>query len=376
MAFTYPSLTQVIRTDTFDTWANKTNEIRGHSLYVQALIGDFNELNTDSKNIVGAFNEHETLINKNIENIGPLPNLYDVYEGANIVESINNAYDTLINYVDTEVANEASLRILGDNNLANQIDVVEIGAGLSENGTYVQNTNTNYISNATSLANADFRLDAKIKVEADILNNTQQNIGTDSSGNITLSGSYISGTVKNSLVALDAQAFSNKTRIDGNVSSISTLDTRLTRSQTSLGLTTTGYYTSDSGNTYATTNNVKGDINAIDVKLENVDVALQTLIDEDANIYVELAKKLEVPPSPGDNLIVYDAGTYTYSHATNNSSSVNTSGSQIIDRINLDAAGHITSMGTRNLGNQSQHNQTISSNLPSGGSNGDVWYRV
>lgn len=376
MAFTYPSIVEVLRTDTFDTWAKKTNEIRDHSLYVQSLLGDFNQLTTDSKTIVGAFNEHEGQVNTNTTNIGPMADIGTAYKGANIVESLNLAHADLVAYTDQEVLTEKTNRILEDNSIRQQIDLVEANTGLSNSGTYIQNPNTNYISNAVSLADATYKLDAKLKVEADLLDNTQTSMGADSSGNITLVGNYISGTVKNSLVALDTQATSNKNRIDANVVSINALDTRLTRSQSSIGLTNTGYYTSNPDNTYATTDNVKSDIDAVDNKLENVDVALQDLINEDANIYVELAKKLEVPPSAGDTLIVYDATSYTYSHATNNSSSLNTSGRTIIDRINVDAAGHITSMGTRTLGNQSQHNQTISSNLPSGGSNGDVWYRV
>ena len=113
MAFTYPSLTQVIRTDTFDVWATKTNEIRDHALYVQALVGDFNGLSTDSKTVVGAFNEHETLINTNISNIGPLGSIDVAYAGANLVESLNNAHDVSVAYTDSEVLSEKNSRNAG-----------------------------------------------------------------------------------------------------------------------------------------------------------------------------------------------------------------------------------------------------------------------
>ncbi len=376
MAFTYPSLTQVIRTDTFDTWANKTNSIRDHALYVQALVGDFNGLSTDSKTVVGAFNEHETHINTNIANIGPLGSIDVAYAGSNIVESLNNVHDVLEAYTDTEVQKEKLDRIDADIALQQNIDFVELNAGLSPAGQYIQPTTSNYLSTSVSLADANNKLDAKVKVEADILNTTQQNIGTDSTGNITLTGNYISGTIKDSLVALDTQASTNNSRINQNIQSIVGLDNRLTKSQTNIGLNSAGVYTSDGGNTYATTSNIKGDINAVDVKLEAVDVSLQTLITEDANIYNQLALKLETPPTSGDTLIVYNSAAFTYSHATHNPASLNTNGTEVIDKVILDSSGHVQSFAKRNLGNQSQHNQTISSNLPSGGSNGDVWYRV
>lgn len=376
MAFTYPSLTQVIRTDTFDVWATKTNEIRDHALYVQALVGDFNGLSTDSKTVVGAFNEHETLINTNISNIGPLGSIDIAYAGANLVESLNNAHDVSVAYTDSEVLSEKNSRIDADNGLQQSIDSVELNAGLTPAGQYIQPTTSNYLTTSVSLANADNLLDTKIKEEADILNNTQTNIGTDSSGNITLVGNYITGTIKDSLVALDTQSATNENRISQNIQSIVGLDNRLNKSQTNIGLNSAGVYASDGGNTYAVTDNIKGDINAVDVKLEAVDVSLQSLINEDTNIYNQLALKLETPPTSGDTLIVYDSAAFTYSHATHNPSSVNTNGTEVIDKVIVDSSGHIQSFTKRNLGNQSQHNQTISSNLPSGGSNGDVWYRV
>ena len=77
----------------------------------------------------------------------------------------------------------------------------------------------------------------------------------------------------------------------------------------------------------------------------------------------------------GGTDISYSNGTISHSD-TSSQGNVNTSGETIIDYINLDGRGHVTGMGTRDLGSQSQYEQTISSSDPSGGSDGDVWYKV
>jgi|TARA_B110000211_G_scaffold174252_1_gene196890 hypothetical protein len=49
--------------------------------------------------------------------------------------------------------------------LQSEINSIETGAGLASNGTYIQETTTNYINNATSLKNADSLLDTAIFAE-------------------------------------------------------------------------------------------------------------------------------------------------------------------------------------------------------------------
>ena len=54
--------------------------------------------------------------------------------------------------------------------LQNEVNAVEAGAGLGAQGAYVINLAANYIANATSLSDADTKIDAKLKEAFDIIN--------------------------------------------------------------------------------------------------------------------------------------------------------------------------------------------------------------
>ena len=91
---------------------------------------------------------------------------------------------TLINSVDTEndqafaayvLSNDAALaqevtdRGAGDQAIQDELDATQTGAGLEADGTYTANGSANYIPLATSLVDADNKLDAQIKVVVDNL---------------------------------------------------------------------------------------------------------------------------------------------------------------------------------------------------------------
>ena len=65
--------------------------------------------------------------------------------------------------LDAEIAQLTSGSTERIDKLQNELDATQAGAGLTTGGTYTANTNSNYISSATSLADADNKLDAAIK---------------------------------------------------------------------------------------------------------------------------------------------------------------------------------------------------------------------
>ena len=89
----------------------------------------------------------------------------------------------IIDYVTAEVANV--------NAASAELDATQTGAGLNSDGSYSANGSANYISSATSLADADDKLDAQIKTNADAIANMSTSAITqgDTSVEVTDTGS-------------------------------------------------------------------------------------------------------------------------------------------------------------------------------------------
>ena len=99
----------------------------------------------------------------------------------------SNEYNTgfTFNGTDLEITDGGSvqtvdLSVLDNTNLQAELDTTQTGAGLATDGTYSANTTANYIAGATALNDADDKLDAQAKVNADAIsaNNTQISANT------------------------------------------------------------------------------------------------------------------------------------------------------------------------------------------------------
>ena len=241
--FNYPTTNNVLRTDTFDAWKNKTNQLNSHGLYIESLIGNFNNLNTANKTIVGAFNEIHGETDVNTANIGDVASLNSAYTTAsNLSTAMNNLYTTATNYTNTQVANEAATRLAEDNTLQSKIDTIEVSAGLTGNGGYIQQSSLRYIGSASNLADADTKLDQSLDATQQELDVTQSSIGTEADGTLSLSGNYISSTVKTSLGALDSQVYSNANAIANLNAYANRIQNELDATQSGAGLGGSGEY--------------------------------------------------------------------------------------------------------------------------------------
>lgn len=69
--------------------------------------------------------------------------------------------------LDAALKAEAGVRAAGDSALQNELDATQAGAGLSTAGAYVADEDATYISTATTLSGADLLLDAAVKAVAD-----------------------------------------------------------------------------------------------------------------------------------------------------------------------------------------------------------------
>lgn len=71
--------------------------------------------------------------------------------------------------IDAAVEAEETARTNADKTLQDAIDKVEAAAGIQNDGTYAAPTGTNYLESATSLMDADKKLDAQVKVNTDAI---------------------------------------------------------------------------------------------------------------------------------------------------------------------------------------------------------------
>ena len=166
-------------------------------------------------------------------------------------EDLDAAMKTLQDDVDAnELASDNA-----EGALQTELDGTQTGAGLGTDGAYTANGAANYISGASSLANADDALDAQAKVNAD-------GVATNAAA----------------ILSNDGDISTNASNIGSNDTDISNLQTELDGTQTGAGLGTDGAYTANGSTTY-----IAGSASLVDAD-EDLDAAMKSLQDDvDAN---------------------------------------------------------------------------------------------
>jgi len=140
------------------------------------------------------------------------------------------------------------------NDIQNELDTTQTGAGLDSSGQYVADGNTNYIGNATSLFDADKKLDAQIKINAGDIANNASNIGkTNTGAGLGTDGSYAADGNAN-YISSATSLFDADKILDAQLKAVADksndLQTELDGTQTGAGLGTNGSYTADSNANY------------------------------------------------------------------------------------------------------------------------------
>ncbi|RYD62199.1 MAG: hypothetical protein EOP83_15215, partial [Verrucomicrobiaceae bacterium] len=126
-----------------------------------------------------------------------------------------------------------------------ELDRTQTGAGLAADGTYSANSTANYIGGATSLFDADNRLDSAIKaVQSNLSNlsqdsiqsantlykvqttNTAVNLFGDVAGTQTLFANAVTGAAQNSTITLST-AVANEVRFEAHSGTATDVDIRL-----------------------------------------------------------------------------------------------------------------------------------------------------
>jgi len=170
---------------------------------------------------------------------------YTSDSNANYIKEAKSLYeadqilDTQVKANADAIATETARAKIIETNLQTEIDNIEAGAGLNDDGTYTAPADRNYISDATSLYDADLKLDSAVKANADAiaaetaraeqaeadlqaeLDETQLGAGLNDDGTYTadINANYISSaeSLYNADQILDAAVKANKDALDKEI---------------------------------------------------------------------------------------------------------------------------------------------------------------
>ena len=242
---------------------------------------------------------------------------------ASSVRGEINALDTQLNTTQSDLDTaEAAISTLQSGKastssvtaLQSELDATQSGAGLGTGGAYTAPSSSNYLGSATSLADADDRLDTQIKTNADAISNlasssaitnlqsevddTQAAVGlaTDGSFSANSSGNFISSasSVRGEINALDSQLSNTQSDLDtaeaslasltttvGNKadsSTVSSLQSEVDATQTGVGLNANGSYSAHTSSNYINgATSVKSALGLLDAQVDTNETDIAAL---------------------------------------------------------------------------------------------------
>ena len=176
-----------------------------------------------------------------------LPKTY-IYDGSSYIEIESGSdVDTVNGYTGTVVLAATDINMASGSSIQStvtgiqsELDATQTGAGLGTGGTYSAPVGSNYLGSASSLKDADSKLDTQIKTVQDELNTTQAGAGLGSSG------SYTAPSSSNYL----ASASSLKDADSKLDTAIKAVQDEVNTTQTGAGLETDGTYAAPSSSNY------------------------------------------------------------------------------------------------------------------------------
>ncbi|ADV46423.1 hypothetical protein [Nitratifractor salsuginis] len=217
-------------TEEFDVGQNIVTQLSDHLARITSLESDMATLKGDATTVgsvayaVKQERDRATATEAGLQSDIETLNGDETVEGS-VAKKVKDAVDS-----------EAAARQSADANLQSQIDdltggaegsiasvqsevdAIETGAGLNDNGSYTAKSDANYIADATSLKDADDKLDAAIKSTSDATATAQAKADANEAAINTLNGDEtVEGSVAKAAKAAhdsavaDAQAYADAT---------------------------------------------------------------------------------------------------------------------------------------------------------------------
>ena len=232
----------------------------------------------------------------------------------------------------TAISDEVTRATGVESGLQIELDDTQIGAGLGIDGTYTADVTTNYLTLASSLKDADKKLDAQVKVNADNISTNASGISTNAADigtlqtDLTTTNTNVTNlttdvtnlttrvtTAESDIDNLESGLGTTNTNLTNLTTRVSTSETDITNLEAGLGTTNTNVTNLDTRLTTAegSLSTAQTDITTLENDLASTDTRLT-----DAIALVETDRTTIVPQAGGGTLTalreneIYDGGTY------------------------------------------------------------------